>query len=213
MINKTTLWQLMVMVCGLQFGSAFEEGYFRFGVGPNWAEDLEGKVGGVRLSYELKPGGRFDIAPGIALHKVVALEFNTGVLWNEVSSLQAPAPIGKARVSGDLYQVPFLLNIVARPDWERIRPLFGGGFGGAWQHIAIDRIGGSDVEGSDNYFAAAVQAIAGVTFQVNELLSIGAAYNYFRTIVREDTLVIGVEPEKLEDHGNHAVSLILQLEF
>jgi len=57
------------------FGDVATSWYFHAAAGGNWAEDLEAPS----VSYELKPGYRASIGPGLQIGKYVAIEFETGL--------------------------------------------------------------------------------------------------------------------------------------
>ena len=67
--------------------------YLGVGIGPTLVSDvdLELRSGGASetASLSAEPGVRFDLAPGYRVNENLAVEFNTGVLWNGLDEVEA----------------------------------------------------------------------------------------------------------------------------
>jgi hypothetical protein len=111
----------------------------------------------VQDTSTLKPdaGVRFSIGPGYTLHSSpdfeVGAQFETGMIYNSVNQVQTTlnspgirTPTINRKTSGDLFQVPFLVDIVYA--WHVVRilvPYFGVGGGAVYRDLNSTSLGSS----------------------------------------------------------------------
>jgi opacity protein-like surface antigen len=178
-IRSLTLLTWLTSTCLLTTLSARAQDsgfYFTGGIGPAIAEDIDVKdflgFGGGKV--ELDPGVGVTIAGGYNFNKFLGVEMETGFAANNIDSIAGNSP------DALLYHVPFLANVVLRFDDEasRIVPYVSAGVGGDSTLLWIDDSLG--VDGSDSDVVFAFQLSAGVRFRINEKMSAGLSYKYYR---------------------------------
>jgi opacity protein-like surface antigen len=126
------------------------------------------------------PGFRGDIALGYNINKSLAVELDSGVLWNSIDKVggvslsSIPYPFN---ASFDTYTVPLLANIIYKvPLKGSLSPYVGVGVGGA-ATIASYTVGGNNV--GDYNFVVAYQAEAGLKYNLTKNVSLGIGYEFF----------------------------------
>lgn len=199
---------------------AQEEGsfYLRTGVGVSIIEDVEEELSGVgapeTYTFSLTPGVRVDLAPGYNVNNYLAVEFNTGVIWNGFDELEGPG--GAVDLEGDLLQVPLLANVIGRYPIEDtgLVPFFGAGGGGVLQYVNIDRVGGMDVDDdSDDDVYPAFQVFGGLLYQIAESWSVGLVYKYLYVFSGDDDDVPGLGRVESDDSRTHSISAVFSLNY
>src|SRR5687768_8185289 len=189
---KTPLVAAAVVACPLIAAAQSESGgYIRLGAGLSLVEDIEGYFEDFpdpRTNFELTldPGLRFDIAPGYNFNRYVGLEFNTGVVWNTIDSIEVED--GRSiSVDGTLWQIPFLANVILRyPTDMQITPFVGAGGGGLLMGITVDNTDDIDVyDRSDDIFGA-FQLFGGLQYEITESLSLGLVYKYLHLFSEQE---------------------------
>lgn len=203
--------------------------YGKADLGGSWMEDTEVKaIFGDEIGddgdMEFDPGVRFGLGAGYNVTEWFAAEFELGMNWNEVDKM------GGAR-SLDAYwvNVPFLLNAKLQwPNATRLRPYIGAGIGGASSVLDIDHLTYETTEadvfisGSASDVTFAWQGFAGVTFDINEYMSLGVEYRYQWTESPDLDMDWGSyyywgpwRDDRLEvdDIQSHSISLVFTYQF
>jgi opacity protein-like surface antigen len=157
--------------------------YFRAAAGVSLTEEgrvtkfTPGPSGG---DIDFDPGFNLDLAIGFAFNQNVALEFEFGGNGNEMHSVK-----GLAITDTFFYSAPFLANVVFQYPIPRtiVTPYVGAGAGGSVTVFDTDGFsnGTATLYGSDSDFVFAWQAFAGLRFDLNQYMSLGAGYKYFAT--------------------------------
>ena len=148
-------------------------------------------------SLSLDTGIRFDLGLAYDITDWFNVQLASGLIWNEVSKMQGtvvdgvPAVVGgNAQLSGgsgDLYQVPIMVNGELRlPLGKDMKLTLGGGIGAVWGDLSVTGVNLStapavraSVDGSD--WAFAYQGSAGVEWMLSSNLSLGVRYSFLGT--------------------------------
>jgi opacity protein-like surface antigen len=160
--------------------------YFRAAAGVSLTEEgrvrkfTPGPSGG---GIDFDPGFNVNAAVGFAFNPYFALEFELGGSGNEIHSVK-----GLAIADTFLYNAPFLANVVLQYPIPRtiVTPYIGAGAGGSVTGFDTDYFsngapGSPVLVGSDSDVVFAWQVFAGLRFDLNEHMSMGAGYKYFVT--------------------------------
>lgn len=200
--------------------------YLTTDFGASFIEDINlrsftlGTAGGPPASGDvvMHPGLRFDASAGYEFGTKgpgsVSVELASGVVFNRFDRLELTG--GKVSVSGDLYQIPIFGNVIGSYKLANgITPYLGGGGGAIVGYASIDSLstaaGALAVNDSDTDITPAVQAFAGVRFDITDTTSIGLAYKFLKTFEPDWTIAgAGVQ---LGDIHTHAVSITLLYRF
>lgn len=140
-----------------------------------------------KLKMEL--GVRVSVAEGFRLNRFLAVEVESGALYNELKG------------SSDwLVQVPILANLVLRYQckggWSGY---IGGGGGGSV--VIVNSTTGHDEHAT---IVPAWQGMAGINYQFGNNVSLGVVYKYMGIGSAEiELFTIGLERSKLKDIHNH----------
>lgn len=196
--------------------------YLKADIGGTSTRDVElreyfGQAIAANSELELDPGVRLGFLAGYGLTDWLAAEVETGVTANSIENIT-----GATRTDGSLAHVPFLLNLKLHvPDKSRFAPYVGAGVGLASTILTADdiQIGPTIFDGSAADTVFAWQAFAGVNFAVNEEISLGVEYRFFRadpaTVKADD--FIGVPPPsdriRLGRSETHSLSIALKIRF
>jgi OmpA-OmpF porin, OOP family len=136
------------------------------------------------LSFD--PGFRGDVTFGYRPAPPVSVEFETGIIWNQArtnNALLLAATGGRV----DLYQVPFLANLVVRtPSLCGFSAYFGGGFGGVASTLEASQF---EEQGefefrrhtSDSDFTYAYQGMAGLKYSITANMDVDVGYKFLGT--------------------------------
>lgn len=157
--------------------------YFNLGVSLQGDYDITAEEGvdlsAFSPSVTFSPGVRLDCGFQMALAQNWALQLETGVIYNSIDTLDFnPSANGSASVpmDGSLLQVPLFANLLYHiPIQPNFQLYLGAGVGGMFSFLDME---------SDNTSAAAFsyQAIAGMSYQVNDSMDIGLAYKFTGTL-------------------------------
>lgn len=179
-----------------------------------------GAPGGAPASGDvvMHPGLRFDASAGYEFGTKgagsVSLELASGVVFNRFDRLEAVGT--KVGVDGDLYQIPIFVNVIGSYKLANgITPYVGGGGGAVVGYATIDTLrtaaGRLAVNDSDTDITPAIQAFAGVRFNITDTTSVGLAYKFLNTFEPDWTIAgAGIQ---LGDIHTHAVSITLTYRF
>ncbi len=134
---------------------------------------------------EFDPGFRGDVVFGYKLSDSFAVELETGVLANSITSI-AGNQLSDFGATADIYQIPLLVNVVYQiPLKCALKPYVGVGVGGAatiLQGESVPLFGfTSNSSYSDVDFTFAYQAVAGFKYAINKNIDIGIAYKFIGT--------------------------------
>ena len=179
--------------------------YFHADLGISIVQDIDTSVAGVPGRLELDPGPRFSIGAGYVLYTDAAYEtavqFETGVIYNSPSKLKGDG--FESSADGDFYQVPFLADIIySFKVTPRLAPYIGIGGGGVYSRLSINNLDGFPVDSSTDEFDAAVQAMAGLRYKLDERNELGVGYKFLATF-----------PKDVDYVGTHSLSLVYMLRF
>jgi opacity protein-like surface antigen len=212
---KTRLVAAALLACPLIATAQSESGgYIRLGAGLSLVEDIEGYsadfAATTNFELTLDPGLRFDVAPGYNFNRYVGLEFNTGVVWNTVDSIEVED--GRSiSVDGTLWQIPFLANVILRyPTDIQLTPFVGAGGGGLLMGITVDNTDDIEVyDRADDIFAA-YQLFGGLQYEITESLSLGLVYKYLHLFSEQED---PYDTAGLGDITTHSFSAMVSFDF
>jgi opacity protein-like surface antigen len=155
--------------------------YVGGGLGASFMPGFQSSRLGFPGSFSMRPGIRFSAEPGYNFMATDRLalggEFETGVIYNEISSVSGSGSPGPLR--GRYYQVPLLGNLVltVHPN-SFVVPYVGVGGGGDYSSARIRSLGFFGYGTSDQEVDPAVQAMAGVRFRLNANTDLGLGYKF-----------------------------------
>ncbi|HEV2209308.1 MAG TPA: outer membrane beta-barrel protein [Verrucomicrobiae bacterium] len=184
--------------------AAGEGPYLNAGIGAAFMEDFDVTFPDAAGTIKTDPGERFTLGVGYTLYSSsafqAAVQFETGVIHNSIHSLtyfdyEAPA-------DGDVYQVPFLADLVYTFPVGRLVPYIGFGGGGVYRRTQLDNLDGLPFGETVSETDGAVQGMAGLRFRLNDHNELGAVYKYLATFPQQDSFV-----------GTHSISLVYILKF
>lgn len=156
--------------------------YFSTDAGVAWQQDLtvKEKIFGLttREKVHFETGARFDVGVGYQFTDSFAAEFETGLIYNAVSS-SGETSINSGNVL--LLQIPLFVNaLYTVPTGGRLKPFVGAGVGGMFTSAeSIDLVGYISGD-SDAVFA--YQATAGIRYEITKTMDLGLAYKYTGTL-------------------------------
>jgi opacity protein-like surface antigen len=158
--------------------------YFNVDAGGTIAKDVSlrsfiGATPGQKVKFD--PGVRFGAAGGYNFCPIGGIELETGFMHNTVESLGSGAGGGDAGFS----HIPLMANLVLRYDQGNcpVIPYIGAGAGGDISIVTLDRVtfNNAFTDGSDATIQFGWQAFGGLRFKLNDQMSVGASYKYYRT--------------------------------
>jgi outer membrane protein OmpA-like peptidoglycan-associated protein len=192
-----------VMPTTVQAGEGF---YLGLGAGAVFPEDSDVTGTGVNVSTEFDTGYSVIGALGYAYRNGFRSEFELGYRDVNIDSVS-----GVTTGSGDVDVFSFMANgyydFRNKTAWT---PYLGLGIGGAKINAdAVSPISGSVLDDSDLVFA--FQGMAGVTYDINEQLSMFADYRYFRTMDPDFTLQSGTDVDS--EYADHRIMVGLRWFF
>ena len=125
-------------------------------------------------------GIRGDLLLGYKLNESLALEFQTGAIYNTIDNLSIGGfVVGSRYGSADAYQVPILANVVyTKAINEKLTAYVGAGLGGVDTTVNVsDELGNF----SDSSFDFAYQAKTGVKYHLTQNATVGIGYEFLGT--------------------------------
>jgi len=159
-------------------GDLQEKFYINADAGGIFQQDATFVENGWSSTASFDPGARIDLALGYNINDSLAVELESGVMWDSVNTIDGFA-LGRFGKSIDLYSIPVLAKLIYRfpteNDWT---PYVGVGVGGN-----IGMFDGKLPSGSysDTDVTLAFQAEAGVRYALSQHSSIGVAYKFLGT--------------------------------
>jgi opacity protein-like surface antigen len=181
--------KLGTVIAGVAFGLAMQaqnadsKWYFRTDLGASlpMETDLEefldlDPAGEAEIEFDA--GMRLGVAGGYRITPWLALELESGVLFNSINDTDGDS------VDASLTQVPFMGNLVVQcNNFNRWVPFIGVGAGGVSSVLDIDEridtgAGILLVKGTDADVVFAYQAFAGVRYELNDRMGVGLVYRF-----------------------------------
>jgi opacity protein-like surface antigen len=188
-MKMPALLKLGTWFAGIAFGlvvqaqNADSKWYFRTDLGASFPmeTDLEefldlGPTGEADIEFDA--GMRLGVAGGYRVNPWLALELESGVLFNSISDADGNS------VDASLTQVPFMGNVVVQcNNFDRWVPFIGVGAGGVSSVLDIDErvdtsAGTLFLDGNDADLVFAYQAFAGVRYEFNDRMGVGLVYRF-----------------------------------
>ena len=182
------------------------EAYLGGGLGLNFAADADITGTGIDTSVEFDPGPVAVIAAGYSFDNGFRSELELAGRWNDAET------VGGASGSGDTTAFSGMLNILYDVDIDNggFTPYVGAGLGAA--HIedsGISSVNGSSI--SDDDTVLAYQAMAGISYDLNQMWALTADYRYFSTGDVSLTTASSVAVD--QEYANHSVLIGLRLDL
>lgn len=180
------------------------------GIRGNFMEDTSLKQlnGPTTGTVKFDPGAGFIARGGYRFCEWFALEGEFGFIGNSISSITG------ASTDAALYQVPLMANaVITIPTRTPLTPYAGFGLGGTSSIIDADHItvGGVTLFGSEATTTFSWQVFAGVEYEINNRLSVGATYNY-RSVDGPKWDRAGF-PIEFGDLSNHSIGVSATFHF
>lgn len=175
----------------------------RFYIGGDVGGSLEQSISlknlGTRAGFD--PGIRGDIDFGYNILDQLALEFDTGVIWNRMHTEGAQIIAPQAN-RADLYQVPLLGNIIFKaPLPGGFVPYIGAGAGGVLSTLELSHDDNFDSfrdRTSDTDFTFAYQGLAGLKYELGWNMEVDLGYKFMGTL---DHRWFGDDPDLVVHSG------------
>jgi OmpA-OmpF porin, OOP family len=158
--------------------------YVSVDLGGSLLQDVTVKNLGIKASFD--PGVRGDFIFGYNITDPLAVEFETGGIWNsfDSSSRRVIFPLVE---HADLFQVPFLANLVFKvPLQGGFTPYIGGGAGGVASTIELSNDHNFGFNNhhheSDTDFTFAYQGMAGLKYSFAWNMEVDVSYKFLGTL-------------------------------
>ena len=160
--------------------------YISADIGGVILQDTTAKNAGAKIAFN--PGVRGDLTFGYQIAPPIAVEFETGSIWNSLST-QNGLYISASGLNVDLFQIPFLANLVFRlPPRNGFSAYIGGGVGGVASQFDVSNPndnGGffnSENHITDTDVTFAYQGKIGLTYSFNPNMEVGVGYKFLGTL-------------------------------
>ena len=203
------------LLCGLAVAltatgalGAISGTYMKFDVGANYTGEIRQEFSNLPPSpdnprdLKMNVGVRGSVAEGFVLNRFLAVELESGAVWNELDN------------SFDwLLQIPLLANVVLRYECKAGWTAFAGvGGGGA---VAIANTTGILGDDTDTTIVPAWQGMAGIAYRFSPNASFGVVYKYMGIgNPRFELEALGMTQKfKLDDVQNHYGGIQLTYSF
>jgi opacity protein-like surface antigen len=201
----------LLTACALtaQAGDATQGFYMNADGGLNMMTGIRGSAGDGGSNLKLNAGTRWGLEAGygfkLADQLTLGVEAESGIIWNGFSSIQGGGT--ETEIGGNAWQVPVLANLVLNYHAGKFTPYIGIGGGLDYFSANIWSDGGSPavIAGSD--WGPAVQAQAGVRYQLSEKTELGLGYKYLTAFSEK------VSGDRLSEVNNHTISLSFTYHF
>jgi opacity protein-like surface antigen len=164
----------------------------------------------------LDPGMRWGLEAGygfkLADQLTLAVEAESGIIWNGFSSVKVNfgGEDGglETEVGGNFWQVPVLGNVVL--NYHTGKWTAYAGFGGGVDYVSANiwSEANTSIIGAGSDWGPAVQAEAGVRYQLTEKAELGLGYKYLTAFSEKLT-----EDTRLSEVNNHTISLSFTYHF
>lgn len=164
---------------------------------------------GINRNVSFDPGVRGDIAIGYKITQSVALELESGYMWNSVDSLNG-FELGRFGESIDMYHVPLLMNLVYQfPTKGGWTPYVSVGAGAdiGCMDASLPHFSANDQEVSFAY-----QAQAGLKYQLTDNATLGLAYKFYGTTDQDyDLKFVPYYTDHTSFEGNYIHGIFVNL--
>jgi len=175
-------------------------------------------IGKPKVSWNT--GFRFDLAAGYNINDNLAVELESGLVYNTADKLKIGASLNIPAGTGDpdfpyvpaadipipidlklkgvgvdltMYQVPILANLIYKIPLEgKLKPYIGGGVGGVWTIVDYNLAG--LVSGSKNDFTFAYQLMAGAAYEISEKAQVDVSYKFLGSLEHEFGGLVKTDP-------------------
>lgn len=140
------------------------------------------KLKNLGQSADVDPGVRGDFTFGYHVAPPLAIEFETGTLWNQFSGNSA---FGASGIEANLYQIPFLANLVFHAPLGNsgISVYVGGGAGGEAAQLDLSQENfGVHAHAYDTDFTFAYEGKAGLKYAFAPNMEVGIGYKFLGTL-------------------------------
>ncbi len=154
--------------------------YLGADLGGSLLQNVTIKSAGAKASFDA--GVRGDITFGYQFAPVLAVEFQTGSLWNRMNNVNGF--FGGIAEHADLYQVPFLANLVCKvPFGGGFSGYIGGGGGGVASSLDITEFSLFDRHhhDTDTDVTFAYQGLAGIKYAITPDMEVDVGYKFLGT--------------------------------
>lgn len=200
-LSATALFTTMLL-SGPAQGSGL---YLSGGLGVNLASDSDVTGTGISTNIEFDPGPVAMVALGYSFDNNFRTELELAGRWNDAET------VGGASGSGDTTTTSGMVNVVLDLDVDSdFTPYLGAGLGAAnVENSGIATISNSTISDDDTVFA--YQAIAGVSYDLGNMISVTADYRYFTTDDVSLTTASNVSVE--QEYASHSFLIGLRLDF
>jgi opacity protein-like surface antigen len=144
------------------------------------------------FSDQINPGARGDIAAGYNLTDPLAVELETGALWN------------RSRSDIDIFQIPLLESLVYRAHLKNgWTPYFGAGAGADFAVLNASVFTGKAlVRESDDDVTFGYQAQAGISYAISPNADLDIGYKFFGSFEHHwDFGDLGLDSDKIYTHA------------
>jgi opacity protein-like surface antigen len=220
-LKHTTLLAGTCLTLALHAQNSPSPWFFRADLGASHPMDTDLDeflgLGPAEAEIDFDVGMRLGVAGGYRLTPWLALELESGVVFNSINDSEGDS------VDASLTQVPLMANVVIQCNhFDRWVPFIGVGAGGVSSILDIDeRIdvgeGTLIVEGNDADFVFGYHAFAGITYEFNERMGVGVIYRFMATQgpswdVDSDDLSGDLEIA-FDDLFTHSISALFHLDF
>jgi len=161
-----------------------EKGYFKVDAGATLPLNFKitelANVPTPDTEASLDPGVRLDLIKGFRLSETVVLELEVGVLYNSFDQLSVKGG-ASAKLDGNLWQVPILMNAVySFRLGSKFKPFVGAGVGGVLTFLE-----GNDFDMTKSDLQFGFQGMAGVKYELSDATEIGVAYKFLGSLSHE----------------------------
>jgi opacity protein-like surface antigen len=203
-VMKSAVALCVLLACGARSLAAGEGPFFNVGLGAAFVDDFTVSIDDTPGLLKTDIGERLSLAFGYTLYSGpnidTSVQFETGVIHNSMKSLTFFDEPTSAE--GDLYQVPFLVDLLYHFHIGGVKPYVGVGGGGVYMRTHLSAIGDFPYEFDSSDTDWAVQALAGLRFHLHEGGELGVAYKFLATFPQFNDYV-----------GIHSISLEYVLHF
>jgi opacity protein-like surface antigen len=132
----------------------------------------------IRLSAGARVGVEVGYGFNLTDKLTLGVEAESGAAWNGLSSVTAGSPGSEQQLGGNFYQIPVLGNLVASYHIGKWIPYVGVGGGLDYCSVNIYSPANSPFVGAGSDWGPAIQAKAGVRYQLTEKIDVGVGFKY-----------------------------------
>jgi opacity protein-like surface antigen len=175
--------------------------YVKAGLGPSFTQTIH---------YKNSPNV-INVDPGLRVDLIFGGEFEIGSLYNTLDTGPGQT-IGNNAIDAQLYQLPFVANLIFKlPLRGGVTPYIGGGAGGVASSLYLHT--STHYWAYDTDVTFAYQGMAGIDFNINKKMTVGVGYKFMGSL---DHSWFGDNPlltTRTEDIFNHSVLATFVFKF